>query len=638
MAETDTALNLSKHSQTKVCQFIKDAHTMWGGANSSRTYMEWMDRQYARRLDSTSSTLKAQAAAFAHDPTKFRNIIYPIIMPQVEAAVTYQTEVFCTGVPLFPVVTPPMYAEAGEMLETLIDQQATRGGWASELSVAFRDAFKYNLCALETSWQVEMVPLAGGTRKSDSAVRWQGNKVRRLDLYNTFYDTRVQPSKVSKDGDFAGTVELMTRTRLRRMLSTLPTKLAQNEAAAMMSSQGGAFGKKFVVPDIGTTMFRGAITQSYDWRGHFNLPALDGRGKSLGTVGDIFEVITCYIRICPVDFGFTPAASTLPQVFKCIVVNWDTLVHFSAVRSEYDELPINLSPAYEDGLGKATGSLTENIEDIQQLASANVNAAIAARRRAISDRAVYNSSVIDPRDLTGDSPVDKIPMKPSAMAMGLTPSQAYYAIPFNDNISAVAMQEVGLIENIGYNISGQNRAKQGQFVKGNKSRAEFNTIMDFSTGRDRMCALHFETALFAPMKRALKYNIVANQGPETLLSRKTQKLLQVKPEQLQQAVMEFKIGDGLTPADKLADADTLQVALQTIQAVPQLGQEYPIGEIFATIMRAGGMELTEYRYSEEQRQYNQQLAAWQQAAAMAAEKGTAFSTPMPVAPGQQGQQ
>jgi len=631
-------LQLGKKSHTMICQYVKDAYTLWDG-QSRREYMANLDRQYARRLDHNSESLKAQAAAFRADPTKFRNMIYPIIMPQVEAAVSYQAEVYCTGVPLFPVVTPPEHLEAGAMLETVLGAHAERGAWGTEFTKGFRDAFKYNLCATVADWDIQMVPMAtAGGKGEDSArkVMWQGNVIKRLDLYNTFYDTRVQPHEIATKGEFAGYVELMPRTQLRMLVASLSSSLPQNIQPAMTSSRGGIFGKKYYTPNLGTTISRGAaITQQVDWLSHFNLRALDGRGNDLGAVGEIFEVTTAYIRICPVDFAFTPAAATLPQIFKCIIVNWEHLIHFSPVTTELGDLPVYFSHAYEDGLGNATGSLAENIEDVQQLASAFINSAIAARRRAVGDRAIYNSSLIDPRDLESDVPNAKIRMKANAMAAGMKPSDAYFPIPFNDNISGMAMQDAAMIERMGYGIGGQNPAKQGQFVKGNKSRAEFNTIMDFSTSRDRMCALHFESRLFTPIKRRLKYNVVQNQGPEYLFSRSSQKLVQVEPAQLQAAVMEFKVGDGLTPAAKLADADTLQVALQTLQAVPQLQQEYPMGQVFASIMRAGGMDISEYRYTEEQRAYNQQLAAWQQAAAMAAEKGVAFSTPMPVAPGTQ---
>jgi hypothetical protein len=251
------------------------------------------------------------------------------------------------------------------------------------------------------------------------------------------------------------------------------------------------------------------------------------------------------------------------------------------------------------------------------------------------DRAIYNPMLIDPRDLESDSPVAKIRMKPAGLADRRSASEAYYPIPFEDRISGQAMNEAMAIKTIGFDVGGQNPAKQGQFVKGNKTREEFSTIMDFSTGRDRMVALHLDSRLFTPLKRHLKRNILTNQGPEYLYSRSKREIVKITPQQMAEAVMEFQLGDGLTPASKLANTDMLQVMFQTVQAVPALQQEYPLGSIFATMMKAGGVDITEHRYSQEEIQYNQQLAAWQQAAMAAAQAGTEFSTPMPTPPGQQ---
>ena len=156
--------------------------------------------------------------------------------------------------------------------------------------------------------------------------------------------------------------------------------------------------------------------------------------------------------------------------------------------------------------------------------------------------------------------------------------------------------------------------------------------MDFSTGRDRLVAQHFESRLFTPLKRHLKRNVLTNQGPEFLYSRSKRDVVRITPQAMAQAVMEFKIGDGLTPSSKMADLDMLQVMFQTVQAVPALQQEYPIGKVFATMMQAGGVDVTDHRFSEAEIRYNQQVAMWQQAAMQAAQAGAPFNVPMPQPP------
>lgn len=631
-------LAISQESQKLICDFVDSACQMAQTAQR-RSYMEWMDRQYARKLDASSKTFQAQLAALKGDPTKYRNIIYPLVMPQIEAAVGYQMEVYCSGSPLFPVIAPPQYLEAAQQLETLIDRDAQKGGWASEFTLSFRDAFKYNLCGLHTSWEVKLNPVdavgTGGPEGNQRQIAWQGNTVRRLDMYNTYIDPRVLPSKVAEQGEFALTVELMSRTRLRTLVSSLPTKLTQNLAAAYASGSSAYSAAKFFVPNIGTSLYAKAVAKEFSWGSYLQLASRNSSGKQIGVIGDMFQVLTGYIRVCPVDLKLDKAtAKSLPQVFKVIVVNDRHLIHFAPVDSNETNLPMLFAQAYDDGLGLATNSMVEDIEGMQSLASAFLNSAVAARRRAVGDRAIYNQMLIDPRDIDSDNPVAKIPMKPSAL-LNRSATEAYYPIPFRDEISSQAIQEAESIANLGFMVTGQNKTRQGQFVKGNKTKAEFSSVMDASSSRDRAVALHFETRLFTPIKNQLRYNVLRQQGAETIFNMRNQQATTINPQALRDAVMEFQVGDGLSPAAKLADADTLQVMLQTIPALPQLAQEYNLADVFAQLIGAGGIKVKEFRYSPEQVQYNQALAAWQQAAAQAAAKGVAFSTPMPQAPGSQ---
>ena len=77
------------------------------------------------------------------------------------------------------------------------------------------------------------------------------------------------------------------------------------------------------------------------------------------------------------------------------------------------------------------------------------------------------------------------------------------------------------------------------------------------------------------------------------------------------------------------------VALQTIQAVPAIGAEYNVGQMFAHLMQLRGADLRPFRKPQAVIMYEQQLAVWQQQAQMALEKGVPFNAPMPQPPNEQ---
>ena len=179
---------------------------------------------------------------------------------------------------------------------------------------------------------------------------------------------------------------------------------------------------------------------------------------------------------------------------------------------------------------------------------------------------------------------------------------------------------MGQLDSIAQRTLGQNPARAGQFVKGNKTRQEFDTTMQGSTSRDQLKSLVIEYNFFTPLKYMLKSNIVQYKGPDTLFSRDKEATVEIDPTVLRNAILAFKVSDGLTPASKLISDDVLAVALQTIQATPQIGMEYNIGDMFAYLISIKGAKIADFRKSKEQRAYEQAMASWQQAVQFIVEK------------------
>ena len=94
--------------------------------------------------------------------------------------------------------------------------------------------------------------------------------------------------------------------------------------------------------------------------------------------------------------------------------------------------------------------------------------------------------------------------------------------------------------------------------------------------------------------------------------------------------MNFKITDGLAPADKVLNVESNQVAMQVIGSSPQLGAGYNIAPMFSYLMKIQGADLTPFEKSPQQLAYESAVSQWQQAAMLAAQKGAAFSTPQPL--------
>jgi len=74
--------------------------------------------------DLTEEERKARQALRAGDKTRYRNITIPVIMPQVQAAVGYLSQVFCSGNPIFPVAaSPSMKMQHYKLMQSCRKQQ-----------------------------------------------------------------------------------------------------------------------------------------------------------------------------------------------------------------------------------------------------------------------------------------------------------------------------------------------------------------------------------------------------------------------------------------------------------------------------------------------------------------------------------
>lgn len=625
----------SQKSQTALIEFYKQctkvSHDQW----SMRTRMEEIDRQYSREVDLTEDQYKAKHANKQGDADKFQNITLPVIMPQVEAALTYQQSVFLTGYPIFGVTASPEHADAAMMMDTIIGEQQVRGKWVNELQKVIRNGLKYNLAFCEVDWAREVTYSIETDTSTENIGRgrgteliWEGNKLKALDMYNTFWDTRCKPEDIPQHGEFIGYTELMSRIRLKQYINSLPTKINVREAfesgftGANAGGSAGTWGYHIprINPEALIDMNHSATTDWMTWAG-FNTKDTSIR------YGNMYQVTHLYGRILPSDFSMKgiPGQNT-PQIWKFILVNDDVLIYAERMTNVHQMLPVLPYQPYDDGLGYQTKSLAKNLEPIQSITSALSNSTIASRRRAISDRMIYDPSRISPAAINNDSPNAKIPVRPSAYQDDL--SRAVYQIPFRDDQSAVNMQEIGFYTGYANQISGLNPARQGQFVKGNKTRHEFAEIMGYANGRDQAIAIATEASFFTPLKEIIKVNILQYQGSSRVYNREEQVSVSVDPVLLRKAVLEFKVSDGQTPSEKLIDGESMALAMQTMASNQQIGAGFNVVPMFSYLMKMRGAKLQPFEKSPEQMAYEQALASWQQAAMMIQEAAKHTEPPM----------
>ncbi len=625
-----TSIPLKEETQKKFINYYRSAQMLQNiTRNNLRSRFETIDRSYMREQNTTLEQSRAQAANKAGDPTRYQDMTVPVVMPQVEAAVTHQSKVFLTGDPLFGVVSAPEFINEALQMETVIENDSIRGGWARELILFFRDGFKYNWAPIEMSWAQQVsytidTDLAVNLEQGEpKRIIWTGSRMRRLDPYNTFIDTRVPPSEFYRKGEFGGFTEMMSRIELKSFIAELPAKIIANIVPAFesgrtpLTSATNTGAQNYYLPQINPFVsgvdYKAGTINWLQWAG------LEDTTSRKIDYKDAYEVTTLYARILPSEFELVVANKNTPQIYKLIIVNHQWIIYAELQTNAHNSIPILIGQPLEDGLTYQTKSLATNGAPFQDLATAYMASIIASRRRAISDRTLYDPSRVTRANINAVNPAAKIPVRSSAY--GKNVSDAVWPFPYREDQQGASMQQIQTVFSLANILTGQNPVRQGEFIKGNKTNEQFDQVMDNSTGRDQLSAIMLEYQVFVPMKEIIKINILQFQGGTTLYNRDKRVIVEVDPIKLRKAVLEFRISDGLVPSEKILSAESFAVAVQSIATSPELGAGYNLPPMFSYIMKTQGADLSPFEKSPEQIAYEQALQSWQTLAQIALEKG-----------------
>jgi len=599
----------SKETCALLVDFSRRLLTEHKKFSSYMSKMEAIDVAYARytaSVNTTTGIANGNGIDAATTPVGVMNMptsTPPVVISQVDSMVGYLSEVFLSGTPMFPVVSSPENKQYAEQLETLLDDHATLGGYARQILMFLRDGIKYNFSAMEVDWtsidQYTIVDemLSPGTSKIDKTLT-SFTKLKRLDPYNTVWDYNVSPGDVASEGDYAGYIEVMSRTKLKRMLQRLAAmnkafniKEALATSPYASSAPSGVSGYR-LHPQVSDYVAARRPDSSINWFSY-----LGGKEASDVIGADNFEVFTFYARILPKEFEMTSPAPNTVQIWKIKVINSSVVVQAERIISAYDYLPILFGQPLEDGLGYQTQSYGEANIPFQTAAGTLFNIAFNSARRAVSDRALYNPDLISPSDINAPVPAAKIPVKCKSLSTEFRIQDAYHQIPFDARGTEGAIQSGMQIVSFGKELSGLNSPQQGQFQKGNKSVTEWNDTMGGSDARLRLPALTLEHQFFQPLKNIFKLNIFQYGEDAVLVSQKTGKEVKISIAELRARVLSFRVADGYTPKSKLASTEALSTGMQMLSQSQPLQMAYGpmLPGMFSHLMQLMGVRgLEEY--------------------------------------------
>lgn len=579
-----------------------------------RDKMEAIDIAYARHktaadLEEEANGVDPYAGVPCGNVFKKDNVTPPIVVSQVDSHVAYLADVFLSGTPLFPVVSRPDKRQVAEQLETLMDDHSILGGHPRQLLKMIKDAVKYNLSAIEVSWEpldkYQINPSfsqIGGTGSKVESSTIFYNSLKSIDMYNLVWDFSVNPGDVAKDGDYAGYVELMTKTSLKRLMlkhesQDISVSSNHNDIHNRALNSYTQWSNNSQIhynepPCISDFISSNRKQRGMDWGAYLGIQADKSSSNSKGLYdGSVFEVFTLYARIMPSEFKIKAPKPNTPQIWKFVIVNNSVLIAATKVTTAYDYLPILLGQPLEDGLSYQTKSTGESAIPFQEAAETLYNIRFAASRRSVSDRALYDPAAIKPKDVNSSAAAPKIPVVRSALDKRPL-GDMYQQIPFDMRGTESTIGDAAIMEQFSEKLSGLNGPQQGQFQQGNKSVKEWTDTIAGSNNRLRLPAMTLEHQVFVPLKHILALNIFQFATDQSIVSQRSGNVVDVEIDVIRKEVLSFKLSDGYTPKAKLASTDMLNAGMNMIMNSPILQQAYGqnLPGMFAHLMQLGGVD------------------------------------------------
>lgn len=613
---SSTRTSISLNTADAVIQYFRNITSSQAPRIEFRNIFENIDREIARENNISAEQQEIQKDNYLGDKSKERmaDITVPVVYPQTQAALAYLVGVFLTGNPIFQAVADVANEPAAVQMNAVTTDQSTKMGWVRHLSLLIYDALKYNLGCVEAEWIQKLTyslttdtspnaSTAGASKNTQ--IQWEGNGIKRIDLYNAFWDTRVHPAEIHEKGEYCGYTEIISRVALKAEVANLPQGSTMNLTAAFESFRGGIAGDLYYVPQVTKKLNTDPRMNELNWMNW----AINSKNRSTINYKGVYERTILYARIIPSDFDLNVPAPNSVQIWKFIIINGMVLIHAERQTNAHNYFPMLFCQPLEDGLDYQTKSFSENIVDIQTMASQLWNIRISSARRNVMDRAIYDPTKIDPKDINSSSPNAKIPMRPQSYGRSITDS--FYSIPYNDQSSASLIPDALRIVDLGRTTTGINAPQEGTFIKGNRTGQEFQTISENANNRLQTMAQFLEAQFFTPLKEIIKINNLQYQKPGSYYSQQSKGVVAVNPVEMRQAVMTFKMADGLTPVSKLVDTDFLQVVLQASMSNPQLNQEIDVVGVLSYIASLKNVpDLAQFRRQQplqpQQGQNNQQ--------------------------------
>jgi len=504
----------------------------------------------------------------------------PITLMHIDDLTTFFLGIFAPITGTYNVAGDKNEQTAGKAVVTLMNQHAKYNAYYAEMNKFFQAGLKYNISGQLTYWDQEVgnvLESSSGELRSQSKVVWQGNRVKALDMYNTFWDPSADPVSLHKKGEYVGYAE---KHSLHELIRETRNGFYANTGelfAEGVDSDTQWPREVYIHPPTYAKILGsrtdGSDTQNEQWAEF--LGGAESESKMHG-----IEVVHMFIWLDPADFGLIPPGSDkgapkdvlgmLPtELYRISIMNGDRIIEATKMNNIHRWLPVSFIIPNADDMGLDQQSIAEVIHPFQTFISFLHNMHMEASRKALVGTTIYDPSMVNLDAVPEGEVAARIPTTPAAR--GKDHKQFYSELKGDsvntDGTLGAIGGEMDLLSKL---VPTQAEAAQIAGVD-RAIKTQMNTLNQAATRRTQKMARLFDSQAFMTSRIIQYYNILQyNKAPIKIEGE------EVPASKLLDLQLEYVIGHGLKALDKEITAEKVKEVIFMLLQNPQAAERIDI--------------------------------------------------------------
>lgn len=517
------------------------------------------------------------------------NMNLPLSFVHIDDMMTYFAQTFAPNRGMFYHTGKPGETQEASQIVTLMNNHAIYSGFYRQVLLGIYSMLKYNRGGYKVLWSRDTGPRIDTARNTvTTELRWQGNKMESIDLYNFLPDPSVHPTELHKDGEYAAEARLRSYYWL------------QNRA-----SQGGYYNCEEAFAG-----FTGSSECKY-YR-HPPTEAQFDSNESNGTnwvailaetpeyaSDNSFELVDITIRLDPTQFGLVENNQRTTrkgyEIWQFTILNDTWIIAANHQNNMHNYLPYFMGLINDDVMGTSQKGVAEILQPLQDFASFLLNVHMHGSRSSLWGLTVYDPTVVDLSAVPKGEVAGTIPVKPAGYGKNVNEAIWKYNSTLDTKQTLSDLDALmGIInqffptQSLPSQIASIDRAVDSQVA----------AVQQGANRRQQKAARLLDDSCFRNVRFAMYYNIIQYQpDQEDVTDFYTGKPIKINLASMRNTDLPFIIGQGLKSLDRQAAASLIQQVIFAMIQAPAVAQQVDLMGLidYWTSMLDIDVDMTQFR-------------------------------------------